>query len=211
MSTTLLRIDASIRREGSVSRGVADTFESEIHATDVVRRDLGAQPLPSTAWPLAVGLQGEPGGTEQREASALATQLADELVGADALVLAAPLYNFGVPASVKAWIDLVLTDSRFAPGTTSPILGRPAFLVVARGGGYGEGTPREGWDHATGYLRRILADVWGLDLHVIEAELTLAEVTPGMEGLRDLARQNLEAAHDSARAAGRTLTSVGAA
>lgn len=201
--TTLLRIDASIRQTGSVTRGVADTLTAEIGSDSTIRRDLGVAPLPSDTWPKAVA--GDPA------AAAVATEVADELVSADAVILATPLYNFGVPASVKAWIDVVLTDARFAPGTTSPIAGRPAFLVVARGGGYGEGTPRAGWDHATGYLKRILADVWGLDLQVIEAELTLASSTPGMESLIDLARENLDNAHASARAAGQSLETVGAA
>ncbi len=48
-----------------------------------------------------------------------------------------------------------------------------------RGGGYGAGTPREGWDHATPYLLRILGDVWGADVTLVEAELTLADVVPG--------------------------------
>ncbi|RYJ01730.1 MAG: flavodoxin family protein, partial [Actinomycetales bacterium] len=182
--TTLLRIDASIRQTGSVTRGVADTLTAEIAPTSTIHRDLGTAPLPSDTWPHAVaaGFSPQPDADQQR-AKALATEVADELIAADAVVLATPLYNFGVPASVKAWIDVVLTDARFAPGTTSPVAGRPAFLVIARGGGYGEGTPRAGWDHATGYLKRILADVWGLELQVIEAELTLASSTPGMESL----------------------------
>jgi FMN-dependent NADH-azoreductase len=62
-------------------------------------------------------------------------------------------------------------------------------LVTVRGGGYGPGTPREGWDHSTPYLTRILADLWEAELTVIERELTLAATTPGMEGLRDLAAE----------------------
>ncbi|KQY59781.1 ACP phosphodiesterase [Aeromicrobium sp. Root495] len=210
--TTLLRVDASIRQDGSVTRGVADTLETEIGPATTLRRDLGTAPLPSDTWPQAVAaaFSPEPDAAQLR-ARALATEVADELVSADAVVVATPLYNFGVPAAVKAWIDVVITDPRFAPGVPSPVAGRPAFLVVARGGGYGEGTPREGWDHATAYLKRILVDVWGLDLQVIEAELTLAPSTPGMESLIDLARENLDAAHATARDAGRALDTVGAA
>jgi FMN-dependent NADH-azoreductase len=116
-----------------------------------------------------------------------------------------PLYNFGVPAHVKAWVDLLLTDPRLGPAGDQPLTGRPAVLVAARGGGYGPGTPREGWDHATPWLRRIFADVLGLDLSVAEAELTLAGVNPAMAELRPLAEQSLRDAHATAKSHGRTI------
>src|SRR6478735_9153172 len=56
---------------------------------------------------------------------------------------------------------------------TAVFAGKPAVLVTVRGGNYRPGTPREGWDHATGWMRRILADVWSLDLKVVEADFTL--------------------------------------
>lgn len=84
----------------------------------------------------------------QRAALAFACGVADELLDADAVVIASPLHKFGVPQHLKTWIDVVITDPRFGPGT-GPLAGRPVTLVIARGGGYGAGTPREGWDHAT--------------------------------------------------------------
>src|SRR5690606_38609380 len=60
-------------------------------------------------------------------------------------------------------------------------------IVVSRGGGYGPGTPREGWDHDTPYVRRIFADVLNADVTVVTAELTLAPVKPEMAHLRELA------------------------
>ena len=93
------------------------------------------------------------------------------------------MYNFGVSQHFKTWYDIVSTDTRFAPGATT-VAGKPAFLVTARGGGYGPGTPREGWDHATGWMRRVLEDVWGLDLDVIETELTLQRSLPDGGGTR---------------------------
>lgn len=211
--STIFRLDASIRTDGSTSRAVADTLEAAIVEaegadTTVVRRDVGTQPLPGDVWATSAfaGFVPEESWTdEQRRARAVAAELADELAGADAVVIAAPLYNFGVSAHLKLWIDTVITDPRFAPGTET-VKGRPAFLVVAKGGGYGPGTPREGWDHATAYLRRILEDVWGLDLDVIETELTLAEVTPQMAELRVLAREQLTESHEAARSAGRSVT-----
>lgn len=211
--TTIFRLDSSIRVEGSTSRAVADTLEAAIVEAEgdgvtVTRRDVGTQPLDGSLWATSAfaGFVPEESWTpEQRAAKTQAAQLADEVVEADVLIIATPLYNFGVSAHLKLWIDTLISDPRFAPGTET-VKGKPAFLVVAKGGGYGEGTPRAGWDHATAYLRRILEDVWGLDLDVIETELTLAEVTPQMAELRDLAREQLAESHEAARASGRSVT-----
>lgn len=207
---SMFRLDSSIRTEGSVSRGVADTLERaylEQHPNATVeRRDLVADPLP-TVWPVAAFAGFTPEdqrSDEQRAALDLTRRLADEVLGADVVVIATPLYNFGVPAHLKAWIDLLITDPRFGPGT-SPLAGRPVTLVIARGGGYGAGTPREGWDHATPYLVRILADVWGADLTLVEAELTLAPVTPAMAELVPLAEASQAQAHERASEVGKAL------
>ncbi|MBW0114916.1 FMN-dependent NADH-azoreductase [Pseudonocardia abyssalis] len=205
---SLFRLDSSIRVDGSVSREVADALENayvEQHPNaTVTRRDLVADPLPNV-WPVAAFAGFTPAEQrtdEQRAALAVAAGLADEVLRADAVVVATPLYNFGVPAHLKAWIDLLITDARFGPGT-SPLAGRPVTLVIARGGGYGAGTPREGWDHATPYLVRILADVWGADLTVVEAELTLAPVTPAMAELIPLAEASRAQALEQAAAVGK--------
>lgn len=209
---SLFRLDGSIRTDGSASRAVADTvqaaWQSEHPDARTIRRDLGVDPLPATAWTTAVGALQTPieGRTPaQHAAAALAGSLADELVNADAYLFAVPLYNFGVPQHVKAWIDTILTDPRLISGGPRTLAGRPAVLVVARGGGYGEGAPRAGWDHGTPYLQRILADVLELDVQVALAELTLADVTPAMAQLRGLAAESLRNAHATAKEHGRAL------
>jgi len=83
--------------------------------------------------------------------------------------------------------------------------GRPAVLVSARGGSYRLGTPREGWDYAEPYLRRILGEVFGLDLRVITPELTLAEVNPALAEFKEHAKASLVEAHNQADAAARDL------
>jgi FMN-dependent NADH-azoreductase len=209
---TLFRLDASIRLDGSHSRAIADIAEHEWQAAHdgrpVVRRDVGREPLPSTVWPVAA-LAGfvpdEQRTAEQLEALALAATLTDELADADALLFAVPLYNFGVSQHFKTWVDLVLTDPRMRPGVTPATAGKPAILVTVRGGAYGPGTPRDGWDHATGWMRRILADVWQLDLQVVEAEFTLADVNPAMAEFRELAAQLRIDAEELARTHGRAL------
>ena len=161
---TLFRLDASIRVEGSHSREIADVVENEwrtVHPDDhIVRRHVGTDPIPATAWGTAAfaGYTPEDKRTdEQKAATALAATLVDELVSADALLFAVPLYNFGVSQHFKTWADLVITDPRMAAGAVPATKGKPAVLVTVRGGGYGAGTPREGWDHATGWMRRNLA------------------------------------------------------
>jgi FMN-dependent NADH-azoreductase len=210
--STIFRLDSSIRHDGSVTRAVSDTLvdtiTAELDDVTVVRRDLLTEPVSPQTWSSAAFAGYTPEdqrSPEQVAAQAEATRLADEVLGADVLVFGTPMYNFGVSAHFKTWFDLVLTDPRLGPGSTA-LQGKPAFLVVARGGGYGPGTPREGWDQAIGWLRLVLGEVWGLDLDVIETELTLAEVTPAMAELVDLAREQLAESHDSARRNGRSVT-----
>ena len=94
----------------------------------------------------------------------------------------------------------------FRDAGTQPILAaKPAVLVTVRGGNYRPGTPREGWDHATGWMRRVLADVWHLDLKVVEAEFTLVGVNPALDQFTDLARELRREAEEQARRHGREL------
>jgi FMN-dependent NADH-azoreductase len=200
---SLFRLDASIRTEGSNSRAIADIVESawrEGHPdAEVTRRQVGVDPLPSTLWPQAVFASWTPEddrSPEQRDTVAAVASLADEVLDADALLFAIPLYNFGVSQHFKAWVDVMLTDSRLSSAAGRALEGRPAVLAMIRGGAYGAGTPREGWDHATGWIRRILEDVWGLDLKVVELEFTLAGVNPALDEFKELAatmRQDAEA------------------
>jgi FMN-dependent NADH-azoreductase len=213
----LYRLDASIRVEGSHSRAIADIVEQEWRnahpGESVIRRHVGVDPIPATAWATAVfaGRTSEESRTdEQRAALALAASLTDELIAADALLFAVPLYNFGVSQHFKTWIDMVVTDSRMAAGTQPILAGKPAVLVTVRGGNYRAGTPREGWDHATGWMRRILADVWNLDLKVVEADFTLVGVNPALDRFADLARQLRQEAEEQARRHGRELGAAGA-
>ena len=207
----LFRLDSSIQGARSTSKAIADTTEQAWMAlrpgVPVIRRDLAADPVPAVAWPIAVAARGiEPSSrTAQQEAAfALSHRLADELIFAEAYILATPLYNWGVSEHVKTWIDMVLLDPRFRPGE-QPLAGRPAVLIVTRGGGYGPGTPKEGWDHATPYYRRIFGDLWGLDLHINEIELTLAKVNPAMAALIPQAERNLADGHAAGEWHGRLI------
>ena len=100
---SLFRLDASTRVDGSHSRAVADIVEQEWRDAPpgdlIVRRHVGVEPIPATAWATAVFAGRTPAQErteEQNGPLALAATLTDELVAADALIVAAPLYNFGV-------------------------------------------------------------------------------------------------------------------
>ena len=209
---TLFRLDASIRVEGSHSRALGDVVEHEWTQArpgdDVVRRHLGTDPIPATAWADAVAgayVPADQRSQAQTDAASLAAHLVDELVGADALVFSVPLYNFGVSQHFKTYADLVITDPRMAAGTVSAIADKPAVLATVRGGGYGAGTPREGWDHATPWMRRILEDVWGLDLRVVEEEFALVGVNPALDQFAELAETVRTEAKALATEHGRSL------
>jgi FMN-dependent NADH-azoreductase len=209
---TLFRLDASIRVEGSASREIADIVEREwlaAHPGDAVeRRHIGSEPLPSDAWAAAVTAGWTPAEQrtdEQRAATALAAQLVDELLAADAVLLAVPLYNFGVSQHMKTWIDLVITDPRASDQDAPLLAGKPVVLATVRGGAYGPGTPRAGWDHSTAYLVRILRDVWGADLTAVEREFTLVGVNPALDTFTDQAADMHAVALGEAREAGRAL------
>ncbi len=215
---TLFRLDASINPAQSASRAMADLVEAEwrqAHPGDaVIRRQVGTDPLPADAWANAVTGARTPEADRsegQRAGVALAARLAGELAGADAVLLAVPLYNFGVSQHIKTWIDLVIAAPRDSSGAEPLLAGKPTVLVTVRGGAYGAGTPRDGWDHSTGYLRRILADVWGAELTVVEREFTLVGVNPALDQFTELAAQLKDAAHAAAREAGRALTAAVAA
>ncbi len=212
---SLFRLDASIRTEGSHSREIADIVEREWRQghpdAEVVSRHLGLDPVPADAWGAAVGAAYVPAdqrSPEQRAAAALAAEAVDQLVAADALLFAVPLYNFGVSQHFKTWADLVIADPRMAAGVTPATAGKPAVLVTVRGGSYAAGTPREGWDHATGWMRRILADVWQLELEVVESEFTLVGVNPAMDQFKDLAAELRQQAEAEAAAKGRSLAGL---
>ncbi|UOQ56300.1 NAD(P)H-dependent oxidoreductase [Leucobacter allii] len=211
---TLFRLDASILPATSASRALGDLVEQEWSAahpeSSIVRRDLAAEPIAATAWQAAVtaGFVPEAERSEaQRDAATLATTLADELISADALLFTVPLYNFGVSQHFKTWFDVAYTDSRIDPEGTA-LNGKPATLVTVLGGNYGPGTPKDGWDHSTAWLRRVLEDVWGLDLRVVERPFTLVGVNPALDAFSDMAAELKQQAEADASRSGRELAAL---
>ncbi|GAB98612.1 hypothetical protein GONAM_02_01340 [Gordonia namibiensis NBRC 108229] len=82
---------------------------------------------------------------------------------------------------------------------------KPGVLVTTQGGNYDPGTPKEGWDHSTPWLRRVLEDVWGLDLRVVKRQFTLVGVNPALDAFTEVAAELKLEAEENARAAGREL------
>ena len=205
-SPTLLRIDASIHSTDSVTREVADTFERHWRESrpegQVVQRDVGLTP-PAYLTELehtAMFVPSEFRTPEQAAAQAEAALLADELFAADTVLICAPLYNLGIPAGMKTWMDRIYTDIRLFPGFgfTQPLAGRRCVVVRARGGAYGPGSRLDGWDYEQPFVRRHVVDILGMDLSEIFIDLTLAHVNPKLAHLVDVAAQSRQDAHELA-------------
>lgn len=199
----LLRVESSVNPDGSVSRAVADTFQQGWQTRHpggtVTVRDLAGDPLPYLTWDHALGarMPADQLTTEQQSAVERTTTVTDELFNADVLLLSVPLYNWGLPAHVKSWIDHLFVDRRLHD-TELPLAGRSAVLVNPRGGSYAPGAPKEGWDHVEPYLRQILADHMGLELTVITPEFTLAGVSPRMADFVEDKEKSVARAHEAA-------------
>lgn len=195
--TGLLHIDSSIQGAKSVSRelsGRAARRWADRHPGGTVTyRDLAVDPIPhlDAASGLARLLPPEQHTPAQAGSYALSVTLIEEIRQASTVLLGLPLYNFGPPSSVKAWVDhLIAPGLSFDAATGDGLLGNTEFIVLAsRGGGYGEGTPRHGWDHAEPWLPHAVS-LTGLAPRFITAELTMAEANPAMIDLRPLAAES---------------------
>ncbi|MHB8689811.1 MAG: FMN-dependent NADH-azoreductase [Solirubrobacteraceae bacterium] len=200
---TLLHVDSSIRTAGSRSRALSEHFArnwQQAHPDgSVIYRDLAADPVPHLDWHAFTAnfVADEDRTAEQREARALTEALAGEVLAADEIVIGVPLYNFGPPSTLKAWIDRIVAlgltiDPVGAGGLAG---GRKVTITAARGGGYGADTPREGWDHRDPWLAHALSTIGIDDVRFIHAELTMSRESPAMSGLEDLEDQSIENAH----------------
>lgn len=157
--SVLLRLDASIRGEASVSRRVTDRLIERITAPDttIITRDL-SQGVPAIDgnWLGAVFTPAEDRSLAQAEIAAHADALLDELRGADTLVIGLPIYNFGVPANLKNWFDQLArkgeTFTYTEAGPQGLLTGKKAYVVLSS-----DGTELGGpVDFASGYVRHML-------------------------------------------------------
>jgi len=215
----LLHLDSSAVAAGSTSRDIAATFRrawaDEHPGGTVTHRDLGTDPVPHlTEAGITAGFTPvEARTTAQVEATALRDELAGELLAADALLVTAPMYNWTIPSSLKAWIDQVLIPDRtlMLRGEPGPLAGRAVTVVLTYGGDYSPGSPSAARDHVEPYLRTVFADALGMDLTVITAQLTLAPRIPAMAPLAPIADASRAAAHLAAEERGRKTAAALAA
>ncbi|MEV8439503.1 NAD(P)H-dependent oxidoreductase [Actinosynnema sp. NPDC051121] len=189
----LLHIDTSLRFDGSVSREVGGAFAEAWRSAhpdgELTYRDLAVDPLPHV----------DPAALATREADGdrpLERQLVAEVKAADTVLLGVPMYNFGLPSSLKAWLDWVLVPELFADQETGVgvLTGTRVVVVTARGGSYAPGTPRHPFDFQEPYLRAVFS-MLGVEPEFVHAELTLAGVMPHLAQFRELAVASLEDAH----------------
>lgn len=185
----ILRIDASGRHGGSITRELGDEVVRRLCANHpgaaVQTRDLsGGLPLLDEDW-IAANLSAPEDRTPaQHDTLAFSDSLVGELQSADALVVTVPLYNFGVPAAMKAWIDLVcrarLTFAYTPEGPRGLLADRPVYLVMASGG-VPLGSPM---DFASGYLRQVFGFIGIRDVHLIAADRMNLDAAAGLARAR---------------------------
>lgn len=208
---TLLHIDSSVfPGEASSSRTVTDAFrrtwEEQHPGGTVVYRDLAVNPVPHIdAHAHVAGFVDAADRTpEQAAAFAARVKLIEELEQADAVLIGAPMYNYSIPSTLKAWLDNVILFGRTA-GEAPSAKGTPVTVVASRGGSYAPGTPREPYEYVQNYLTAVLGDGLGLELDFIVPELTMAPQNPAMSELIPLFEASRERALQDAAVKAKAL------
>lgn len=171
----VLRVDASARVEGSITRQLADQMISGLQArfadVAVTRRDV-AQGLPfvDAAWVNANFTDPTARSEAHRESLSASDALVAEAMGADVWVVGAPIYNFGVPASLKAWVDQIararLTFHYTEQGPKGLLTGKKVYILTATGGT----EVGSAIDFATPWLKFVLGFLGITDIEVIAAD-----------------------------------------
>ncbi|MWV15778.1 FMN-dependent NADH-azoreductase [Pseudomonas sp. L-22-4S-12] len=172
----VLVIESSARKEGSVSRQLTADFIAQWQAANpqdqIQVRDLAVEQVPHLDIDLLSGWMkpAEQQNEVEKAAAARSNLLTDELLAADVLVLAAPMYNFAIPSTLKSWLDHVLragvTFKYTETGPQGLLSGKRAYVLTARGGVYSGSS----LDHQEPYLRQALGFVGIHDVTFIHAE-----------------------------------------
>lgn len=199
---TLLQLDSSADLRSSRSRELTAAFahawlaagpDRQVRVRDLHRDPLPHLPDPAMHWPERLR---PADAVVPAAAEALQRELLEELIAADVLLVGAALYNYSLPSTLKAWLDYI-----HVPGVTAsfdvevqPLAGRPAIVVIARGGSYAPGSPTEGWDHATPPLEIVLGASLGMDVSVVATDLTLADSVALLADQREEAHAQFDAA-----------------
>jgi FMN-dependent NADH-azoreductase len=174
----VLVLNSSALGGASVSNQLAQDALIELRARDpgliVTVRDLGANPIPHLNSDSATALRGAaPANEAQATAQELSDTLIAELKAADAIVIGAPMYNFGIPSTLKAWFDYVLragiTFRYTEAGPVGLLEGKRAIIIESRGGYYSEGATKV-LDSQEPHLRTLLGFVGIKDVTFIRVE-----------------------------------------
>lgn len=176
---TLLHVDVSPRSEFSVSRQLSrsavNAWTQKHPSGKVVERDLSKTDLAFVDLDWIVGAFSAVEQHTEAHKKALLTSdlLIAELLSADLIVIGTPMYNFNVPAALKAWIDNIVrlnkTFSLSADGLKGLAAGRRALVIVAGGSSYDKGSLLESYDHQTPYMRTILGFIGITDVTFVMA------------------------------------------
>lgn len=179
--TNILHIDASMRKTGSYSRKltqqVVENLRAQNPAAQVKRRDLADSAIPfvDETWINANFTDEDARTDEQHAALALSQSLVEELQEADTIVIGTPIYNFSIPAALKAWIDFIararLTFRYTENGPVGLLENKKVILAIATGGTQIDSDA----DFATPYLRHILGFVGLKDIDVVGADLLMQD------------------------------------
>jgi FMN-dependent NADH-azoreductase len=217
---TLLHIDSSCSPAGiSLSRQLTVDFAAHWAAThpggQIVYRDVASKAVPYVGHAYAaLGQRLERGGPiahhdvadqltndDERAEWRLTAPLIEEVLDADVILLGVPMYNFSVPASLKAWIDRVTFPGVFIEPSSGAhrLADTEVVIVCTRGGAYGPGTPRHPFDFQEKYLRAWFTADLGIEdskIHFLNAEMTRADDIPALNEFRDYGKRSLQAAQE---------------
>jgi FMN-dependent NADH-azoreductase len=175
--STILVLNSSASGAASVSRLLVEETASRLLQANpgatVVYRDLGAAPMPHLTAANLAGIKGVPATDTEHAARALSDEMIAELRAADTIVIGAPMYNFSIPTTLRAWFDYVLrageTFSYSEAGPQGLLTGKQVIVIESRGGLYSEG-PANAADFQEPYLRHLLGFMGLTNVSFIHAE-----------------------------------------
>ena len=174
---TLLSIEVSPRLAMSTSRKLTDLFIHEWKKKnidgDVVVRDLASNPPPyvDLAWIEGAFAPPEYQSAESVAAIAVSDELVAELKAADEIVIGTPVYNFSIPAVLKAWVDQVVrVGLTVGQDNVGLLTAKKATIIIASGGDFSPGSPVESYNQASGYLRQLLGWIGISDVEIMLAD-----------------------------------------
>jgi FMN-dependent NADH-azoreductase len=174
----LLHIDSSISGEQSASRqltaGIVSAWKKANPSVQVIYHDLAAEPIGHLTGAEFAVLRGAPPHDAVKEDADRNARLLDDFLGADVVVVGAPMYNFSLPTQLKAWLDRLAVPGRTFRysdnGVEGLVTGKRVIVASSRGGFYSEGHPAASLDHQESYLKGMFGFVGVKDIEFVRAE-----------------------------------------